>query len=79
MPEEIKTEEPTAETKIAGKVSNKDESELKASIKKKGGHSYYYAHNYDGQNFNDATAKKFYGDGIIHGGDPVLVEKRDAS
>ena len=30
------------------KVDNKEESELKASIKKKGANSYYYAHNYEG-------------------------------
>lgn len=48
---------------------------MKSSISKKGGNSYYYAHNYDGQNFNDDQAKKVYGDGIIHGGDPVLVSK----
>ena len=52
------------------KVDDKDLSELKASVKKKGGNSYYYAHNYEGQNFNDANAKKIYGDGIIHGGEP---------
>ena len=52
------------------KVENKDESELKNSIKKKGQNSYYYAHNYDGQNFNSENAKKFYGDGLIYGGAP---------
>ena len=58
MPEEIKTEDVTTqEQKIAGKVSDKDQSELKNSIKKKGANSYYYAHNYDGQNFNNANAK----------------------
>ena len=30
------------------KVENKEDSELKSSIKKKGGNSYYYAHNYEG-------------------------------
>ena len=59
------------------KVADKELSELKTSIKKKGGNSYYYAHNYDGQNFNDEKAKKIYGDGIIHGGEPVLIEKRE--
>jgi hypothetical protein len=63
--------------KVAGFVENKEQSELKSSISKKGGNSYYYAHNYDGQNFNNEQAKKVYGDGIIHGGDPVLVEKRE--
>ena len=33
---------------IAGKVDDKSQSELKASIKKKGANSYYYAHNYEG-------------------------------
>ena len=32
---------------IGGKVDDKSQSELKASIKKKGANSYYYAHNYD--------------------------------
>ena len=43
---EEKKEEP--KTVIAGKVDDKDKSELKSSIKKKGQNSYYYAHNYDG-------------------------------
>ena len=38
------------------KVDDKEKSELKASIKKKGANSYYYAHNYDGQNFNNENA-----------------------
>ena len=50
---------------------------MKASIKKKGQHSYYYAHNYEGQNFNDTNAKQFYGDGLIYGGEPQLVATRD--
>ena len=62
---------------IAGKVNDKNESELKASIKKKGANSYYYAHNYDNQNFNDEKAKTFYGDGLIYGGEPQLIEKRE--
>ena len=41
-------------------VEDKDESELKASIAKRGQNSYYYAHNYAGQNFNDANAKKLH-------------------
>ena len=63
--------------KVAGFVANKEQSELKSSISKKGGNSYYYAHNYEGQNFDDEQAKKVYGDGIIHGGAPILVAKRD--
>lgn len=59
-------------------VEDKNESELKHSISRKGGNSYYYAHNYAGQNFNDDTAKKVYGDGIIHGGDPVLVATNES-
>jgi len=47
---------------------------LKNSIKAKGQNSYYYAHNYEGQNFNDEKAKKIYNEGVIHGGDPVLVQ-----
>ena len=47
------------------KVDDKAESELKASIAKRGQSSYYYAHNYDGQNFNCDKAKQFYGDGLI--------------
>ena len=38
------------------KTDDKTKSELKASIKKLGQNSYYYAHNYDGQNFNDEKA-----------------------
>ena len=60
----LKTEDPT-------------KSALKESIKKKGQNSYYYAHNYEGQNFNDQNAKTFYGDGLIYGGEPTLIEKRD--
>ena len=30
------------------KVEDPSESELKASIKKRGANSYYYAHNYEG-------------------------------
>ena len=61
------------------KVADKDQSALKDSIKKKGGNSYYYAHNYDGQNFNNENAKTFYGDGLIYGGEPTLIEKRDSA
>ena len=39
---------PPPETSTGLKVDDKDQSELKASIKKKGGNSYYYAHNYEG-------------------------------
>ena len=55
------------------KVEDKAKSELKNSINKKGGNSYYYAHNYDGQNFNNENAKQFYGDGLIYGGEPTLI------
>ena len=58
-------------------VKDKEQSELASSISKKGGNSYYYAHNYAGQNFDDEQAKKVYGDGIIHGGDPVLVSRSE--
>ena len=61
------------------KTENKDESALKESIKKKGSNSYYYAHNYEGQNFNSENAKKFYGDGLIYGGEPTLIEKREGA
>ena len=61
------------------KVADKSQSELKSSIKKKGQNSYYYAHNYDNQNFDDANAKTFYGDGLIYGGEPQLIEKREAA
>ena len=64
--------------KAAGFVTDKSQSELKQSINRKGGNSYYYAHNYEGQNFNNEQAKKVYGDGIIHGGDPVLVATNEA-
>jgi hypothetical protein len=39
------------------KTDDPSQSALKESIKKKGGNSYYYAHNYDGQNFNNEKAK----------------------
>ena len=64
---------------IVGKVEDKNQSELKASITKKGQNSYYYAHNYDGQNFNSENAKKFYGNGLIYGGEPQLVEKKESA
>ena len=31
----------------------------------------------DRLNFNDENAKKIYGDGIILGGEPVLIEKME--
>ena len=55
------------------KVDDKEKSALKDSIKKKGGNSYYYAHNYEGQNFSNEQAKTFYGDGLIYGGEPKLI------
>ena len=57
-------------------MDDKSQSELKTSIKKRGQNSYYYAHNYENTDFNNEKAKKFYGDGIIHGGEPVLVERK---
>lgn len=60
-------------------TTDKDKSALKESIKKKGQNSYYYAHNYDGQNFDNDTAKKVYGDGIIHGGAPTLIMKKESN
>ena len=69
---------PVPPSEVQGKkVDEVDKSALKESIKKKGQNSYYYAHNYDGQNFDNENAKKFYGDGLIYGGEPTLVEKRD--
>ena len=59
------------------KVEDKSQSELKSSIKKKGQNSYYYAHNYDNQNFDDANAKTFYGDGLIYGGEPQRIKQRE--
>jgi len=52
---------------------------LKNSIKAEGQKSYYYAHNYEGQNFNDEKAKKIYNEGVIHGGDPVLVQVQESN
>ena len=55
--EELKTSEaaqvnigptPPPELVNGQKVEDKSESELKASIAKRGQSSYYYAHNYDG-------------------------------
>ena len=37
--------------------------------------SYYYAHDY-GDNGWDPEAKKFYGKGLIHGGDPTLISTK---
>ena len=68
---------PPTEEQIA--ENEKEVGELKASIAKRGANSYYYAHNYSGQNFNDENAKKFYGDGLIYGGEPTLVAKNDAA
>ena len=56
------------------KVDDVEKSALKQSIKKLGTNSYYYAHNYEGQNFNDENAKQFYGNGLIYGGEPTLVK-----
>ena len=72
----IKEEKIKEKKIIGGKVDDKNQSELKASIKKKGANSYYYAHNYENQNFDDENAKTFYGDGLIYGGEPQLVETR---
>ena len=48
---------PPPEVVNGTKVNDVEQSALKASIKKKGANSYYYAHNYDGQNFNNDNAK----------------------
>ena len=60
------------------KVDDPEQSALKQSIKKKGTNSYYYAHNYEGQNFNNENAKQFYGDGLIYGGEPTLLSKNES-
>ena len=39
---------PPPDDVTGAKVDDKDKSALKESIKKKGGNSYYYAHNYAG-------------------------------
>ena len=57
------------------KVDDKTKSELKASIKKRGDMSYYYAHDYGKKGF-DPDAKKFYGDGLIYGGEPTLISTK---
>ena len=57
------------------KVDDKTKSELKASLKKKGEMSYYYAHDYGAKGF-DPEAKKFYGDGLIYGGEPTLISSK---
>ena len=79
LPNDIGPELPPefGQTEVQGKFTDdKEKSFLKDSIKKKGTNSYYYAHDYSGQNFDDKTAAKVYGDGIIHGGDPVLVQTK---
>mmetsp|Transcript_1779 Transcript_1779/g.2317 ORF Transcript_1779/g.2317 Transcript_1779/m.2317 type:complete len:144 (-) Transcript_1779:199-630(-) len=68
---------PVAPDAVGAKTEDPSKSALKESIKKKGQNSYYYAHNYEGQNFNDQNAKTFYGDGLIYGGEPTLIEKRE--
>ena len=57
------------------KVDDKTKSELKASLKKRGDMSYYYAHDYGKKGF-DPDAKKFYGDGLIYGGEPTLISSK---
>ena len=58
------------------KVDDKKDSELKSSIAKRGGNSYYYAHD---SKWNEGDAKKFYGDGLIYGGAPTLLEKKEST
>ena len=59
------------------KVDDKSKSELKASIKKRGDMSYYYAHDYGKKGF-DPDAKKFYGEGLIYGGEPTLISSKSS-
>ena len=68
---------PALEKKATGFVEDKNESELKTSIKKRGANSYYYAHDYG--DVDKSQAKQFYGNGIIYGGEPKLLEKKDAT
>jgi hypothetical protein len=52
-------------------------SALEHNIKTKGENSYYYAHakKFDG-NSDKTQGKTFEGEGLIYGGDPVLVGKK---
>lgn len=51
-------------------------SALRENISKKGKNSYYYAH--AKRDFNTDDAKIFEGDGLIYGGEPVLLQKRES-
>ena len=54
-----------------------NKSALHGSIKEYGQYSYYYAHK--PRDFDLGKGKKFEGSGLIYGGDPVLLEKKDNS
>ena len=64
--------------KVTGFVDDKTESDLYQRNQKKGKNSYYYAHNYDKTDFHNEKAKNIYGDGIIHGGAPQLLERKES-
>mmetsp|Transcript_16319 Transcript_16319/g.15666 ORF Transcript_16319/g.15666 Transcript_16319/m.15666 type:complete len:87 (-) Transcript_16319:344-604(-) len=53
------------------------ESALRASIKEYGQNSYYYAH--AKKKVDLEGAEIFKGDGLIYGGDPVLLGKKEST
>lgn len=59
-------------------VENNIKSALEHNIKTKGEYSYYYAHGkkFENNPNNNAVGKTFEGEGLIYGGDPVLVDKK---
>ena len=68
--EEFKTSEKLDFVRQGSKVQDKNDSELRNNIKKKGSNAYYYAHD---SKWNEGDAKKFYGDGLIYGGAPEMI------
>lgn len=59
-------------------VDSNTKSALEHNIKTKGEYSYYYAHGKKFENDPNSCAKgkTFEGEGLIYGGDPVLVDKK---
>lgn len=58
--------------------NNNTKSALEHNIKTKGEYSYYYAHGkkFEKDQNSAVTGKTFEGEGLIYGGDPVLVDKK---
>lgn len=70
-------EEVEQKLKVDEKSEEEKKSALHESIKQYGQHSYYYAHK--PKDFDLGKGKRFEGSGIIYGGEPVLLEKKESS